>query len=405
MASIEILNSQRGSITLEHFQSELNLLKCSDFFGNEEIRFCEALSRELMKIPGVRAYPELVALAFWLRKGELLKLKESQRGIRKPRGLAFHIPPANVDTIFLYSWIISVLSGNCNVVRISNRAGRATGLILSALESLFSKDFEFLAKNNFFVKYSHNDEIMNVLSSLCDLRVVWGGDQTVRSVRKFPVKPRALDVGFADRFSAALIKSESILSASEEVIKGLCSDFYNDAYLFNQKACSSPKVLFWYGEASANAAAKKKFFSILKDVTIDKKFVIDEPFSMYKLKTAFRGAIDEQIIKTTFESAALVHHDMVWTGSLSKARALEFGGGSFCSIDFHDLEQLHNLFGQKDQTLTYFGFKKQDMIILAQSLEGLGIDRIVPVGTALKFNTIWDGLDLFQTFSREIYVE
>ncbi|MFC6804089.1 acyl-CoA reductase [Deinococcus caeni] len=38
-----------------------------------------------------------------------------------PRGLVFHVPPANVDTIFIYSWLMSVLAGNRNVIRLSSR--------------------------------------------------------------------------------------------------------------------------------------------------------------------------------------------------------------------------------------------------------------------------------------------
>ena len=42
-----------------------------------------------------------------------------------PRGLVFHVPPANVDTIFVYSWALSALAGNPNVVRISSRSAGA----------------------------------------------------------------------------------------------------------------------------------------------------------------------------------------------------------------------------------------------------------------------------------------
>ena len=47
-----------------------------------------------------------------------------------PRGNVFHLPPANVDTIFVYSWAISALAGNHNVVRISSRSAGAAEVIL-----------------------------------------------------------------------------------------------------------------------------------------------------------------------------------------------------------------------------------------------------------------------------------
>lgn len=405
MTSIETINSTYGNLTLRALEQVLSEVQTSDFFGEKELEFCEALSRELMKTPGVRAYPELVALAFWLRKGELLKLKMSQQGVRKARGLAFHIPPANVDTIFLYSWIVSVLCGNSNVVRVSNRAGRATSLILSCLSSVFTKGFEHIAKNNLFIRYSHDEETLMALSRLCDLRIVWGGDSTVKSVRKVPVSPRALDIGFADRFSVALINAEAVLKCSEEDLQNLCMHFYNDAYLFNQKACSSPRIIFWVGQNEKIQSAKERFFSGLNAMIIEKKFFIDEPMAMYKLKSAYRGAIDNNVLKTTVESLSLIHHDLRDLKSIAAARSFDFGGGSFCSIDLSEAEELKDVFSKKDQTLSYYGFSKDEMLRLAQNIRSLGIDRIVPIGLALKFNTVWDGLDLIQTFSREIYVE
>ena len=56
----------------------------------------------------------------------------------------------------------------------------------------------------------------------------------------------------------------------------------------------------------------------------------------------------------------------------------------------------------KDQTLTYFGFEKEELKNLVRTLRGKAIDRIVPVGQALDFTTVWDGYDLFGEFTRRI---
>ena len=53
-----------------------------------------------------------------------------------PRGLALHITPANVDTMFLYSFAVSLLAGNLNVVRDSATPGWTTlELILGHLRA------------------------------------------------------------------------------------------------------------------------------------------------------------------------------------------------------------------------------------------------------------------------------
>jgi len=66
------------------------------------------------------------------------------------------------------------------------------------------------------------------------------------------------------------------------------------------------------------------------------------------------------------------------------------------------LEGLPQLLTEKDQTLSYFGFAREEIRNLALSLPKRAVDRIVPIGSALNFSTVWDGCDLLQTFSREI---
>src|SRR5215475_12388106 len=75
--------------------------------GDPRVReFLAALARRLLAPATARRYPELASLGFFLRRGEIEKLIESvtaaDKGeLRFPRGLVFHVPPANVDTIFV----------------------------------------------------------------------------------------------------------------------------------------------------------------------------------------------------------------------------------------------------------------------------------------------------------------
>ena len=42
---------------------------------------------------------------------------------------------------------------------------------------------------------------------------------------------------------------------------------------------------------------------------------------------------------------------------------------------------------------------------LARSINGRGIDRFVPIGQALAFGSVWDGLDLLHEFSKRVVVD
>jgi len=66
------------------------------------------------------------------------------------------------------------------------------------------------------------------------------------------------------------------------------------------------------------------------------------------------------------------------------------------------LPLLADILTSKDQTLCYFGFNRDDLTQLARILPTRSIDRMVPVGRALAFSHVWDGVDLLHAFSRRV---
>jgi hypothetical protein len=59
---------------------------------------------------------------------------------------------------------------------------------------------------------------------------------------------------------------------------------------------------------------------------------------------------------------------------------------------------------RRDQTLSQFGFTDSELAEFTVSLNGRGIDRIVPIGAALTFAPVWDGYDLPREFTRLVTV-
>jgi hypothetical protein len=57
------------------------------------------------------------------------------------------------------------------------------------------------------------------------------------------------------------------------------------------------------------------------------------------------------------------------------------------------------------QTVSYAGFRKEELRQFVVSSPLCGIDRIVPFGHALDFSPVWDGFDMLRTFMREITLE
>ena len=58
----------------------------------------------------------------------------------------------------------------------------------------------------------------------------------------------------------------------------------------------------------------------------------------------------------------------------------------------------------EDQTLSVYGFSEGELGELLATLSNRGLDRVVPIGQALEFGNIWDGIDLLDSMSRKIDV-
>ena len=96
------------------------------------------LSQRILKSRVARQTPQYVALAYWLRPAALARLAGELNScdrpglLRTPRGIALHLPPTNVDTIFVYSWAMSVLAGNANIVRLAESLNPNTCLLYTS---------------------------------------------------------------------------------------------------------------------------------------------------------------------------------------------------------------------------------------------------------------------------------
>ena len=221
-------------------------------FADQVLDFLDALAKVLLKSPEAKAYPEVVTFGFYCRKGNLLRLKAQYADRldgRMGRGLTFHIAPSNVPINFGYSLISGLLAGNANLVKASSKDFAQTRIVCQAMQTILTQP-EFAALQPYVnvVMYDRERQDMTeFFSSLCNVRVIWGGDRTIAAVRRAPLPPRAVELTFADRYSLAVIKAEAILplAADSKKLAALAQAFYNDTYLFDQNACSAPRLIYW----------------------------------------------------------------------------------------------------------------------------------------------------------------
>lgn len=378
-------------------------------FADDMMDFCASFSNALFSDAEAKRYPELQSLAFWMRKAELTRLKSEFHLLSRPdcalvpRGLVFHIPPANVDTMFVYSWLLAALAGNVNVIRLSRRRTPQVDALLRIFGALLnSPHHASLVQDTAVVTYGHDQEITREFSGRCDVRVVWGGDKTIATVRQTPIPPFAKELAFADRSSFSIIRVARYLELSAGQRRALAERFFNDTYWFDQMGCSSPRLLIWYGSRDDAAAASAMFAEALAWEVQRRRYEVDASGAMHKMTFAFRAALDLPVGRHVRFGNELTF--MTLESAVGADRGHP-GLGFFFEETVEQLQQVEEFVTRREQTATHFGLSEGELSSLALRLNGRGIDRFVPMGEALDFNRFWDGYDLLQEFCRRVVIK
>ena len=367
-------------------------------FAEEVIEELDTLSKALMKDPASRQFPDVVTFAFFCRRGNLLKLKEqyqfpisnAQCKIRLGRGIIFHIAPSNVPVNFAYSVVAGLLAGNTNVVRVSQKQFPQVDIIVKHLREVGMKRLAV-------VRYPHESNANEVFSAMCDVRVIWGGDATIATIRQNAIPPRAFDICFADRYSIAAVNSDELNTdkLNSENLKQLAERFYNDTYLFDQNACSAPHLVVWTGNHVDEA--KKLFWDAVQQVT-EQKYQFQDVMAVDKLTALYKQAC-----------AMPTHEEETKNNILRRVQidalpqdidSFRCAGGYFTEYTAQSLDEIAPIVNEKYQTLAYYGFTQQELADFVLRNRLTGIDRIVPFGETTAFSLTWDGMNLIERMSR-----
>ncbi len=371
-------------------------------FDSDVCDFLSELSLRISKSKSARLYPDLASIAFYCRKANIQKLKENfgDKRLKVGRGLCFHVTPSNIPTNFAYSYIFSILAGNSNIVRLSSKEFPQVDEFCSIINSILPT-YPKIQSRTVFVKYSRDDEDYSLKFSLmADTRMLWGGDLTIKKFKTYETKSKCLDITFPDRYSLAIIDGKSLLSSTDEEKEKLASNFYNDTFLVDQNACSSPQLILWTNDCEE---ARKDFWSYVYSYA-KRKYALQDAISVDKYTLLCKESIDNKNLKSFSHMDNLIYLEELKSLDLDleKHRGM---AGYFCEFSLNELKDILPIINDKFQTLTYFGIEPKQIGNLLLNNHSVGIDRIVPIGKALDINSIWDGFDLVNSLSRIIDIQ
>ena len=378
-------------------------------FNNLIINFLDDLSKEIIKNQEARKFNDLITFGFWIRKNNILKLREylltKNTKMKFGLGLVFHITPSNVPMNFAYSFAFGLLTGNSNIVRIpSNNFPQV---------KIFNKIFTILTKkqkyknvnnSNILIKYEKEEsDITTKISNISDARMIWGGDNTIKEIKKINSKINSRDIVFSDKFSLSIINLDCFKKNLKSINK-ISEKYYNDLFFMDQNACTSPHLHFWYSNNTAkNKLLKKLFWDKVSEIAL-KKYELQHKISVKKLHEVFEDANQNKSISyiNNFKG-------MLTVVSLKKIKKdLEKYNRNFgyiYEVDFSVKSISEILTNRKIQTISYYGFDLNFFNNLFKNNKIRGVDRIIPIGQSHNIDFFWDGYNLLEHLTRTVDIK
>jgi len=368
------------------------------------IEFLNDLSKKILNHKESKSYPDLINFAFFIRRGNILREKSnyslaeltSRRGI----GTALLVAPSNVPMNFAFSLITTLLAGNNNIVRISQKNFDQVSLFIRLLNE-YKNEGKFLdvLQRIKILNYPRESNLTFELSKNVDIRLIWGGNETVEFFKSIRTPVRCTDLYFPNRYSCCIFNVNNMVKYTTEELQSVFKNFYNDTYLSDQNACTSPKSVFWHGDVELTKNFSRFFWS---------------EFSKY-IRSFYR-ITDHQVLEKFYNCSAVAvnHLDQfketkycenltVMSSESSIPKNLDnniCNSGLFLEFYIQDFLTISDSSNRTFQTLIHKGFSIEELNSMHELFRGKGYDRFVPLGKSQDFSFRWDGIDLIRHQSR-----
>ena len=322
------------------------------------------------------------------------------------KGLVLHIAPSNMPAMFAYSWAASLLCGNANIVRLPSGTFAESKLLLHKIgETMALPAYWQIGRANRFVQFDHDDALLTALSDSCAARVFWGSDATVSHLTTLPKPDGCTDLCFPDRYSVSLLDVAKLDAMTEDELRQFADRFYRDTYQADQNACSSPKVVFWLrdrfsgaddGAGSFGPDVRRRFWELLSEAAARYDLTPHKVMEKYRMLCCNYAKHGGLLPVQRYQNRLWV----VPAKELPKHLFdLEAAYGLFYEYEVKSVSELLPWMESKIQTVTVSdGF---EITVLQRAFVRLApACRVVPVGEALEFSLVWDGVDLMRELSK-----
>ena len=100
---------------------------------------------------------------------------------------------------------------------------------------------------------------------------------------------------FADRWSLLIADANAVDALDDAALRAIAKGFYDDTYLFDQNACTTPRLVYWLGEGAALQTAQARFWAAVHAYAaprypIDPVVAVDKRIALYRAALTLGGA-------------------------------------------------------------------------------------------------------------------
>lgn len=365
-------------------------------FSQLQVDFLDKLSLEILRGPGNRSYSDLMTFGYFIRKANIQRYLEGRHPaptyVATGVGSALHVAPSNIPINFAYSWLFGFLAGCKNLVRLPSAPSDQIALFLKSFETVaLLPQFAVVSQTNYFFRSERGSSEFDKLIPCVDAVLIWGGDSTVQYFRQLVESPTTRQLLFPSRQSSLVLSAPEVNAVLQSPRR---DDFlrkaFNDTFLTDCNACSSPSKIFFVGEAEDCVHAAEMFFSGLNQYVLDRERSLPIVHRMIDSLGSDESSVDwGKSIAHDFS----IREIRLEGGSSYLKRPLRFG--AFVTKNTAKLRDITSFLSDNEQTIIHWGFSAREVRGLSPLIDAVrsSASRVVPLGSALDMGFFWEGRD------------
>lgn len=311
------------------------------------------------------------------------------------RGLVCHWLAGNVQILGMFALVQSIISKNVNLLKVSSRDDGVFTDILNEFkgvtytsESGYTITGDNLLKTISVIYYSrHAHKLGEEMSKEADVRIAWGGRESVETVSAYPARYDSETVIFGPKLSYSVIAKEELNSLQEA--KKLARKVSVDVSVFDQTGCASPHNLYI---EEGGAVSPEEFCNILGNSMAKTELQIPKPqMSPEQISQihSIRGVYD-------FKGIVRGSETMSWTILMDDLD--EIDKPVYSRVLFvHKVKSIMDSLKFIDENTQTIGIAapKEKAVAYATEATRKGVMRLPLIGRMLNFEMPWDGIFLF----------